>query len=252
MAQHGMARPCPAQPIKACHSPAWHSIAWHSIAQPYMGSAWHNLACQPHTAQVSSAKPSQAQPSKAWHSLAWHSLACHYMASHGTAQHSPQVWHPLPKLSLTDRPRPYHIGVLLQHPLIAIVLITSTWGATAVQPHQGSAPVVAGEAAVWGQRQEQCHQCAQPGCQGEGTGVWWDKGWHMVTMSAVCSCCAQGFRGSMNMGHSTVPPPGWCHCACAPCWAGQRGVPSAWYWDAQYGHQCGCPVLECTVASVGT
>lgn len=32
----------------------------------------------------------------------------------------------------------------------------------------------------------------------------------------------------------------------------QHGVPSAWYWDAQYGHQCGCPVLECPVASVGT
>lgn len=117
------------------------------------------------------------------------------MASHGTAQQSPQVRHPLPKLSLTDRPRPYHVGVLLQQLLIAIVLISSTWGATAVQPHQGSAPVVAGEAAVWGQRQEPCHQCAQPGGQGQGTGVWWDKGWHMVTVSAVCSCCAQGLRG---------------------------------------------------------
>lgn len=50
--------------------------------------------------------------------------------------------------------RPYHIGVLLQRLLGAIVLIAGGWGAAAVQPHQGPAPVVAGEAAVWGQGQD--------------------------------------------------------------------------------------------------
>lgn len=43
---------------------------------------------------------------------------------------------------------PYHIRVLLQLLLAAIVLVPGAWGATAVQPHQGPAAVVAGEAAV--------------------------------------------------------------------------------------------------------
>lgn len=83
------------------------------------------------------------------HDTAWHSLA-----QSSPAWADPRLATPDPCPPSQTQARPYHIGVLLQCLLGAIVLVAGAWGAAAVQPHQGTAPVVAGEAAVWGQGQD--------------------------------------------------------------------------------------------------
>lgn len=207
------------------------------------------------------------------------------MASHGTAWHSPAQpplaraapgWAtPRPRPPSQARARPYHIGVLLQRLLGAIILIAGARGAAAVQPHQGPAPVVAGEAAVWGRGQDQCHHC-DPGCQGQRLcrgGYWCPVGQGLVRDASIGARCrlpahavpvprAQGaaptwdtvlrqaagrYRGTCapRLGQPLWVPDGWD--ARCPVWGCPEAGGGTWYQAAR----CGRPLLGCPVPGGG-
>lgn len=133
--------------------------------------------------------------------------------------------HPAPPIPVV----PYHIRVLLQLLLAAIVLVPGAWGATAVQPHQGPAAVVAGEAAVWGQRAP------------------WAQRLHQApyTTRATCPHCTRAPSMAPSMAPRALP-----RCPCPlpglhsggtqqwDTWYLSRclvpGYQGRWYWDAQY------------------